>query len=254
MNVQTALYLIVSYAGTLLLLGGAAAVLFRALRTGENAKALYALSFTMLMWGLVYLTSNLVPSEILPDRFQPMSLFTLIGGNLFVIICLLYPLEVLRPGWISARHIAQLMTPYLIVTLAYFLVLALLGQSPRRVNSVAELLSYMGEFNIWYRFVLYLTVCVYIVCLLVNTNIRALDIRHRSSGSVPPLDRRVRLWLRIYGTGMAFITIAYLCVMLYGSLTSLIFHRLTVVIFFTAIACSVLFDRTGSNTEISDAA
>lgn len=208
----------------------------------------------MMMWGIIYLSDNLFPEELPRIHHQPMSVYTLIGGNLFAILCMLYPLEVLHPGWVNLRRLVRLMLPYLGITLLYFVVLALLGQSPRRLNSIPELLSSLWEFNVWYRFVLYITACIYIVALLVNTNIQTLDIRPRYTDDAPPLDNRSRLRLRIYGIGMIFITIAYLCVMLYGSLTCLIVHRAIAIAFFTTIACSVFFDRSDTKTTISDAA
>ena len=225
------LYYILSYTGTALLLGGAAVIFRQARHDRANARALRALGFSLSMWGLVYLTSCFNPQSISILYFQPLSVFTLVAGGLFVIICLFYPLELAHPGWITPRRTIRLMLPYASVTLFYFVLLALLGQPVRALRDIPDLLDNLDEFNVWFRFVLYLTVCLYIVFLLVNTSVRAIESRIGNAASDPCRNR----WLLIYGIGMIFITGAYLGVLLYGTLISMIIHRIICITFFSIV-------------------
>ena len=228
MTAEILLYHALSYVGTVLLLGGAAFSFLRARRGGADARALYALCFTLAMWGIAYLITCLHPQQVPLVDFRPMSVYSLTIGNLFVIVCLPYPLELARPGWITFRRVALLVAPYLGITLFYFVLLALLGQSAQELRDIPDLLARMDEFNVWFRVVLYLSVCGYIVYLLMNTGVRALEGRHGGEASDPRRTRR----LLIYGIGMIFITAAYLSVLLYGTVGMLTVHRAIAVTFF----------------------
>lgn len=239
------IYHIISYIGTAVLLGGAAAVFLQARRGGADARALNILGFTLTAWGLVYLASCLNPQSVPLVDFQPMSVVTLTVGNLFVIICLFYPLELAQPGWTGWRNAMRLIFPYAAVTAFYFAVTALLGQGIRELLDIPDMLANLAEFHVWFRFILYLTVCAYLVYLLMNTGVRAIEFRH---GGKPADRRRVR-WLSVYGLGMIFITIAYLVVLLYGSVTSLIIHRLIAVFFFGLVIVNACIGSHASDAE-----
>ncbi|WP_418992136.1 hypothetical protein [Alistipes sp.] len=220
-------------------LGGAALLLRQSLRNrGDRARRV--LAFILLMWGL--------PS--LPDCFRPLSgpwlpieplgALSLIIGNLYVIISLLYPLERARPGWITPRRLVLLFTPFVLCSGLYFLVLALLGQPMLTLHGSMDMLLHFGEFNVWYRLVLYLTICFYLAYLFLSTSVSALELSYRDSAI---LDRRCIAWLRFYGAGMACVTLAYLGVMLYGTLQSLVIHRMTTTLFFGTFALNAVFNR-----------
>ena len=228
---NTLLYDVLSYVGAFLVLSGAAFSFLRARRGGSDARALYALCFTLAMWGTIYLITSLHPPQIPLGSFRPMSVYTLTVGNLFVIFCLPYPLELAHPGWITFRRVALLITPYVSITLFYFAMLALLEEPVRDLRNIPDLLSGLNEFNVWFRVVLYFSVCGYIVYLLMNTGVRALESRHGNDAPDPRKTRR----LLIYGIGMALITAAYLIGLLYDSMEILTIHRAITVTFFTIV-------------------
>ncbi len=218
-----------TYVCVVVQLGGALLLFRQSFRRDAETRSKRILAFILLMWGLAHMVHT--PTYPFMD-FEPMSIFTLVGGNFFVIICMLYPLELTRPGWVTTRNVARLTLPYIGIVTFYFLMLGLLKQPVRELNNAMDMVLHFGEFNVWYRCVLYLTVCVYSAYLFLNTSILAGEYRHRYGNKMPPANRQQIAWLNFYGIGIACITIAYLFLLLYGTLPCAFIHRaLTLVVF-----------------------
>lgn len=216
------LYFILNLLGILLFFGGA-----WMLRVGaRNDRATRVLLFILLIWGTAYLSS--LASQLTGNivAFGPMSLKVLILGNLFVIVSMLYPIEAVRPGWLGIRSLLRLFLPYLAVVVLYFVILGIRGEPIRRLSSVADMLLNFDEFNVWYRFVFYLTSAFYIAYMLLSTSNTEYEYRKfrscRNTASMPKTPPHL---LRSYGIGMACITVVYLFVLLYGSTVSMLVHR-----------------------------
>lgn len=230
--------LIVTYAGAAVYFVGAALLFRQSLHSGDAPRARRALAFVLLMWGLTHLCFGLNLPQITEPAYHPMSVTALIGGNAYIIICLLYPLELARPGWITARHVAKLLLPFLLVTGSYFLTLGLLDEPIRDLNSVASLLTNFGEFNVWYRFVFYISVCCYLVYMYLQTSFPALDVRPLPGQGAPKPDLRNTIRLRIYGASMLVISLAYLIAMLFGTPELEFAHRILSVVLFGVVIIS----------------
>lgn len=226
-------------AGMAVFVGGAALLFPRAGRDSAEVRARRTLAFILLAWGAAYVGGCIV-SRGAGVTMHPMSVFTLISGNLYVILTLLYPLELAHPGWITPPRVARLFLPYLVVVGFYFAGTAVWGPSSDPRN-VGDLLERLGEFGIWYRFVLYLSVCFYLAYLFLHTSATALRLRaeiHGEPGPTRELTRR----LRLFACGMVLITTAYLGVLVFGTTVSLTVHRIVVVVFFGSavwhVACT----------------
>ena len=76
---------------------------------------------------------------------------------LFLIVLLLYPLEVVRPGWLNLKRITLLLFPYVSITLFYYIILYLLGQKPLELQDVNQFMAHIGEFNVGYRLLMILS-------------------------------------------------------------------------------------------------
>lgn len=243
MNVSTLFFHILSYAGAALYLGGATLLFVRSRQEKADSRARRALAFNLLMWGIAYLPACIDPQAVPAAGFHPMSVVTLVAGNLYVIFCLLYPLELARPGWINARRLGLLLLPYASIVAVYFGVLLVLGEPVRALSNVPELLARLGEFNVWFRFVLYLSVCFYLAYLFVFTSTRLLEYHRKTIGLDRSADRETVQWLRIYGISTSLMTVAYLGVLLYGNQTSLMIHRCIAIAFFAVVIAKAGFRR-----------
>ena len=224
---------ILFYFGAVLYFGCAALLFVQSLRSGADRRPRRALAFILLMWGAAHVAFGLQGTAISAPACHPASVPTLLGGNIYVIISLLYPLELARPGWITFIRVAQLLLPFLVVTGIYFLVLGLSGESVRDQDSLAAMLTHIGEFNVWYRIVLYLSICFYMVYMFMNTGVAALDA-DRLPGAPSP-DRRRLLQLRVYGAVMVCISLAYLVTLLFSTSENMFVHRTLSVLLFGVV-------------------
>lgn len=240
---------IITYAGAAVYFGGAALLFGQSLRGGDAPRARRALAFVLLMWGLSHLFFSLNLPQITDPAYHPMSVMALIGGNAYIIICLLYPLELARPGWITARHVTRLLLPFLLVTGCYFFILALLDEPVRNLDSVASLLTNFGEFNVWYRFVFYISVCCYLVYMFLQTSLPTLDVRPLPGDEAPKPDLRRNARLRVYGASMLVTSLVYLIAMLFGTPELQFAHRILSAVLFGIVILSAA--RQGGMPAVS---
>lgn len=227
---------ILFYFGAVLYFGCAALLFVQSLRSGADRRPRRALALILLMWGAAHVAFGLQGTAITAPACHPVSVPALLGGNVYVIISLLYPLELARPGWITSIRVAQLLLPFLVVTGIYLLVLGLSGESVRDLDSLASLLTHIGEFNVWYRIVLYLSICFYMVYMFMNTGVAALDADRLPGDPSPAPDRCRLLQLRIYGAVMLCISLAYLVTLLFSTPGSMFVHRTLSVLLFGVVS------------------
>lgn len=91
--------------------------------------------------------------------------FVLVAGNFFLIVLLLYPLEVVRPGWLSLKRAGILLFPYAALSLLYYAGLYLLGQEPLLLRDTGQFMEHIGEFNVWYRLLMIVSIVLYLAFL-----------------------------------------------------------------------------------------
>lgn len=229
---------IITYIGSAVFFGGAVLLFAQSLRGGPMTRARLALAFILVMWGSAHVVFGLHLPLIVDTAFHPLSALTLLSGNLYIIISLFYPLELARLGWIDGWHTAQLLLPFLVVSGLYFLVLGLTGETILDLDSVASLLTHFGQFNVWYRLVFYLSICFYLVYMFMHTSVTALDALPLQGVEKPLHDSTTLTRLHIFGAGMAFISLAYLMVLLVGSPACQAVHRILSVTLFGIITWS----------------
>ena len=133
-------------------IGGASLLFLR----GRNNRSRRMLAGIMSVWGFLYATR--VWGILLENpgwnftRTSVADTFVLISGNLFLIILLLYPLEIVRPGWLNLKRAGMLLLPYVLVTLFYYIVLSLLGQKPLELQDIDQFREHIGECLRLYRY------------------------------------------------------------------------------------------------------
>ena len=88
---------------------------------GRNYRSRRLLAGIMLAWGLIYVVrvagmffGNLYLNFTRTEVADPL---VFVSGNLYLIILLLYPLEIVRPGWLSLKRVGIVLLPYVSVTL-----------------------------------------------------------------------------------------------------------------------------------------
>ena len=126
-------------------MGGASLLFMR----GQNNRSRRLLAGIMSTWGIVYvvrvvgmLSGN---HDLDFTRIDVAATFALVIGNLYLIILLLYPLEIVRPGWLNLKRTGILLLPYVLVTLFYYIVLSLLGQKPLELQDIDQFREHIGQ-------------------------------------------------------------------------------------------------------------
>lgn len=226
---------------TVICLGGAALLFLR----GRNNRSRRLLAFIMVAWGLVYvvrvvgiLLGNPNLNFTSTDVAEP---FVLVIGNLYLIVLLLYPLEVVRPGWLNLKRTGFLLLPYVSFSLFYYIVLFLLGQEPLALHDLNQFLIHIGEFNVWYRLLMGLTIVMYLV-FLFQLSWRYKDVyRQWCHNNYSDDENMDILWLRKYVIGVVLIGVAYFWLLFNGNTYCYIVHNLTVQCFFSCTLYKGLF-------------
>lgn len=218
---------------TVICMAGAILLLLHA--EGNRSKRL--LAYVMLAWGVVYSIRILgilfgfmgfMKSSILDP-------FVLISGNLYAIITLLYPLEVVRPGWLSLKRCLLIMSPYLLIAGFYYVILYLLGESPVHLESWDAFLANSGQFNVWYRLVITFSVVAYIAYEILIIYRYEMSYQQWCDANYASTESMGISWLRFYGVGVILITFAFCWILLDGNTYCYVVHNIIVQLFFCFI-------------------
>ncbi len=114
----------------------------------------------------IFLRTTSVPAgtfeQMKESFFSPLLIFV---PMLITTVMVLYILEVIRPGWINWKRGFCLALPWLGSGLLYFFVLRITGEPIRKLTGMGELWAHIGEFNVWFRFVLLLVVTGYLFAI-----------------------------------------------------------------------------------------
>lgn len=209
----------------------------------EGSRSRRLLAYVMLAWGVVYAVRILgillgFMGFMKTDILDP---FVMVSGNLYAIVLLWYPLEVVRPGWLNLKRCLLLTSPYLLVVGVYYTVLYLLGESPVRLEDWSSFLAGIGRFNIWYRLVILLSVIAYIAYQLLIIYRYEVSYREWCDMNYASAERMEISWLRYYGLGVILIVFAFFWVLLDGNTYCFVVHNLIVQLFFSFVFFRGLF-------------
>lgn len=209
---------------------------------GSRARRL--LAFTLFMWAMAYF-SRLMWRDM-PDMMQNgvMALPTLLVGHLYVVVTMLYPIEVSRPGWLSLRTGSLLVLPFVAVTAVYFIGTLLCGRPIRLLRSAEDIFTYFSEFNVWYRFVIYLSILSYIAYTLTIIYLDEPRNRRWLREHFSNSERVDTRWLNWFGFGFAVITISFLLVLLNNEPWNSLLHTLIVQTFFIFVIWKALTQQS----------
>lgn len=213
-------------------LGGASLLFLR----GRNNRSRRLLASIMLAWGIFYvirIVGMLMGNQNLYfTKVDIANVFLLTSGNLYLIILLLYPLEIVRPGWLNLKRTGLLLLPYIGVTLFYYFVLSLLGQKPLILSDINQFMEHIGQFNVWFRILMTLSIAAYLAYLFRLTW-RYKEFYQQWCRNNYSDDETMNIsWLQQYGIGVVLIGVAYFWGVFDGNTYSFIIHNLTVQCFF----------------------
>lgn len=147
---------------TLLLIFATCLLLFKP----NRGRAQTALAVVLAFWSIPYITGTC--AAFFNFHIAPMGgvlpVPYMVGGTFYMILLLLLPYDIVRPGWVTLRRTLLIMLPYAIIDGTYYAATAALGQKVETITTYAELWARRGEFCVWYRAVILLTIAGYLIC------------------------------------------------------------------------------------------
>ncbi len=187
-------------------LGGA----FLFLRSrGNRARRLLGCLFLLNSLNIA-LRTVLAPPETFAGLKQTFfsPTIVLLGASI-IIQMTLYIIEVIRPGWMGWKRAFYLILPWIGSGLFYFLTLRILGEPARKLTGWADLWQHIGEFNVWFRFVLLAVTTSYIGV------IHWVVIRYRSyyeewcARNFAEPEAMNLAWMQRFAWGLVIVTLLY---------------------------------------------
>lgn len=146
------LFVILHFLVCTLMLSG---VLLCLQRAGNKKPRIYLAIFTFFTASeLAYRLYVTYQTRVVSTVDEVLPLYVMVCGILEILLMYLYPLEVVRPNWLTPKRLFLLFLPWLIVGFICLLILP----DIRDLTSFSEMIQYIGEFNVWFR-LLILFVC-----------------------------------------------------------------------------------------------
>lgn len=153
----------------------------------------------------------------------------LLVANFMVFSYILYPLEVISPGWLNFRRTIQLYSIWLILMIVYLISLWT-GVEYNKYDSIIEMIPHANSFEVWFRLILVLVMFSPVLFILY---IRHSKIYHNTD----------HIWIKKYIITFLINVFAYILVMM---INNPIIHTLY---YYVSVGCSLyivyleLFDR-----------
>lgn len=200
-------------------------VLFMRRHSGDRSRLF--LAWVWLASGLAFLIRlvGMGFGEFDVNRVLPV---VNLGGGLWAIVLLyLYPLEAICAGWLNQKRMLLFLLPGILLGV----ILWLMNPYMRELTSFADIWTYIGEFNVWFRLaVLILGVSFYAVFLYyIPYNWMKSTVYHN--------------WIVLYTIKIQLISVLFVLFMLTGSETISILHLLVCMTVAVTVTYRELFIR-----------
>lgn len=153
----------------------------------------------------------------------------LLQANFMVLGYILYPIEVIAPGWLNRWRVVKLYSYWLVLVVVY-LITEWAGIRYTAFGSLLEMLAFAGRFEVWFRLVLALFIFIPGVLVFFIHRTRL----YQNSDHI---------WVKKYVATLSLNVLAYLLVLLFN-------HPVfNIIYYYISVGCSLyivymeLFDR-----------
>lgn len=209
------LYLATTFAGVLVCFL-ASILLFS--RRGEGERSRIILSVIVFISVINYIPRFIsLCNGVEPDVI--VSIPKMLLGIFMIISYILYPIEVISPGWLNLKRLVKLYIPLLVLFIIYFITV-LWGVEYTELRSLWEMFPNVGQFEILFRLliVLIILMTVPIIYFIPYTK------RYNNTDQV---------WIRKYVITLSINILAYLLVLTFDNL---IIH---ILYYYVSVGCSL---------------
>ena len=225
------LYIATIFAGALVCFL-ASLLLFLRRKAGERSRVILAVIVFFSVFSYITRFISLCRGEV-PHLIVSAGMLLL--ANFMVLSYILYPIEVISPGWLSLKNVLKLLSVWLIFNAVYFISLWS-GVHYTQYSSVLEMLPNAANFEVWFRLILSLLIFLPVLFIFYIHRTR----RYNNTSIV---------WLRKYSSVLLVNILAYVMVLLLN-------HQfLHILYYYLSVGCSLfivymeLFDRLIRNPE-----
>jgi AraC-like DNA-binding protein len=219
------LYIATVFAGALVCLL-ASLLLFARRKAGERSRVILSVIVFFSVYNYITRFIALCNGEV-PEMVVSTKL--LLQANFMVVSYIMYPIEVIAPGWLNFRRIVKLYSGWLFL-LCVYLISLWAGVQYTSYNSLVEMFVHAGRFEVWFRLLL---------ALLIFSPIFFVFFMHRTT-----LYRNAdHVWIKKYVFVLFVNILAYVLVVMFN-------HPVfNTVYYYVSVGCSLyiaymeLFDR-----------
>lgn len=224
------IYLATIFAGALVCLLSSLLLIARR-KSGERSRLILAIIvfFSVLNYipRFIAVSKGLDPELVVSTKM-------LLIGNFMVISYIMYPIEVIRPGWLNFTRIVQLYAIWLLLLMLY-LTTQLAGVNYASYSSLPEMMLNVNQFDMWFTLILCLLLFAPVVLVIFIKR-----IGHNSNTDTA--------WLKKYAFTFIINIFAYLMLLTFN-------HPLVhILYYYVSVGCSLyivymeLFDRLLATT------
>lgn len=219
------LYLATVFAGALVCLL-ASILLFVRRKEAKRSRVILAVIVSFSVFNYITRFIALCNGET-PELVVSAKLLLL--ANFMVLGYILYPIEVIAPGWLSFRRILKLYSYWLLAVVVYLISLQL-GVEYTPYGSLLGMLAHSGSFEVWFR--LLLSVLIFAPALIVFFIHRTRLYRNSD-----------HIWVRKYVITLSVNMLAYMLVLMFNH------PEFNILYYYVSVGCSLyivymeLFDR-----------
>lgn len=221
--------LLVGVSTVFLLCGG---MLWMRRHDGDRSRRF--LAYTWILGGVMLLLRMLAGAVGVPIVGQVLPVGNLSGGLGLLMLLYLYPLEIINSVWLSRKRAVLFFLPGVLLALSLWAVLPY----ARELLSFADIWTYIGEFNVWYRLLLLILGIAFYTVLLyfIPYNWMKSTVYHS--------------WIVLYTLKIQVIGGLFVVFMLTGSALVSIVHLLVWIVVCVTATYRELFIRFEMSDEV----
>lgn len=198
---------------------------------GDKSRLLLAMSF--VCWGIMMLSSLIYHyNDVSQIEGGILSMLSLDITFFAFFVMLLYPSEVIAPGRLGLRNVAILFSFFLLLNL----VLLITRPEFRHLTSPADIVLYIGEYNVWLRVIV--AVSMIFVSFVIIYQPYKYTVSHVSLH-----------WVRWFSAGLVINTTTYLVWIITGSDVARLLMLISCLVYCLFITYNELFLRLAHCVE-----
>lgn len=173
-----------------------AAVLLLLQRKNSEWSRIFLASTMLILVGSYF--CRIINFKTTSTSFEVMPVSLLLVGILVISTYILYPIEVISPGWLDCKRVIKIYVPFICLSMTYWMT-SWLGMDYTQFHSTIDLFNNIGSFEVLFRIVLsiYILRPTILLCYMIYTR-RYNNVDYK--------------WIRIYITAVTLNVIIFLLV------------------------------------------